>query len=194
MYVSVLALGNLGGRLGWSVVSDKIGRRKTFQLFTLGSIPLFVKKDIFFRLTPFYLVNNISPPRYLSLPFLVQMAVTSPSIVPGATFVLTTALAVSMMGGSYAVMPAYEADMFGTKSVQYSGLEFFFSFLFSPLGAHLVSSLPYLQQVHGGYARVHAAGFVCGCVGGAIDDLEPALIGVDLGHHRPAYQSGPRAL
>ncbi len=40
MYVSVLALSNLSGRLGWSAFSDVAGRRRTFQIFTLGSIPL----------------------------------------------------------------------------------------------------------------------------------------------------------
>merc|ERR1719402_1108496 len=41
-YLMVLALGNLVGRIGWAAVSDRIGRRSTFNVFTLGAIPLYV--------------------------------------------------------------------------------------------------------------------------------------------------------
>merc|ERR1719481_258781 len=40
-YLMALAAGNLGGRLGWAAISDKIGRRNTFHIYTLGAIPLF---------------------------------------------------------------------------------------------------------------------------------------------------------
>merc|ERR1719158_1962097 len=40
-YLMSLAMGNLGGRLGWAAISDRIGRRNTFHIYTLGSIPLF---------------------------------------------------------------------------------------------------------------------------------------------------------
>ena len=40
-YLMSLAMGNLGGRLGWAAISDKIGRRNTFHIYTLGAIPLF---------------------------------------------------------------------------------------------------------------------------------------------------------
>ena len=43
--------GNLVGRFGWAAVSDKIGRRATFNIFTLGSVPIFA-------LTP-YLINQV---------------------------------------------------------------------------------------------------------------------------------------
>ena len=36
-----MAGGNLGGRLVWAAVSDKIGRKATFNIFTLGSVPIF---------------------------------------------------------------------------------------------------------------------------------------------------------
>ena len=32
---------NLGGRVGWAAISDQLGRRNTFHLFTFGSIPLY---------------------------------------------------------------------------------------------------------------------------------------------------------
>ncbi len=40
-YLMAMACGNLGGRLGWAAVSDRIGRRATFVIFTLGAIPIF---------------------------------------------------------------------------------------------------------------------------------------------------------
>ena len=36
-----MAGGNLAGRLGWAAVSDKIGRKATFNCFTFGSVPIF---------------------------------------------------------------------------------------------------------------------------------------------------------
>lgn len=38
----MLAAGNLGGRIGWAAFSDKVGRRLTFNMFCLGSIPLYL--------------------------------------------------------------------------------------------------------------------------------------------------------
>lgn len=40
--VQVLAAGNLGGRIGWAAFSDKFGRKLTFNMFCLGSIPLYL--------------------------------------------------------------------------------------------------------------------------------------------------------
>lgn len=83
-----------GGRLIWAAVSDVIGRRNTFMIFTTGSIPL-----------------------YFFLPSMVDSVVTTGSSLPLYGFCVSTALAISMMGGVYAILPAYEADLFGTKYV-----------------------------------------------------------------------------
>ena len=40
-YVILLSLGNLAGRLVWATLSDKIGSRTTFNIFTFGSMPLY---------------------------------------------------------------------------------------------------------------------------------------------------------
>ena len=55
-FVLMLSSGNLGGRLGWAGVSDMIGRRKTFMIFTFASVPL-----------------------YLAIPTIVESVVTSQS-------------------------------------------------------------------------------------------------------------------
>ena len=75
-------------------MSDAIGRRKTFTIFTLGSIPV-----------------------YLSLPYLVESVVTTGSSVPLYLFCAGTMAAISGMGGAFALLPAYEADLFGTKNI-----------------------------------------------------------------------------
>jgi MFS family permease len=126
-YVLMISSGNLGGRLGWAQLSDFIGRRKTFAILTLGSIPV-----------------------YFSLPYLVDSVVSSGATLPLYLFCGGTMLAISGMGGAYATMPAYEADLFGTKNVaaihgrmmfssalaSLAGIYFVFSFLcFSFTGA-----------------------------------------------------------
>ena len=83
-----------GGRLGWAAVSDVIGRRKTFLLFTFGSIPL-----------------------YASLPHIIDSVVTTSSTPPLFAFIGCTVGAISVMGGTYSILPAYQADLFGAKNV-----------------------------------------------------------------------------
>lgn len=93
-YVLMLSAGNLFGRLGWAAFSDKFGRRTTFHLFTVGSVPL-----------------------YIAVPFCVSALVADPSTLPLYVFCVSTVLAISFMGGTYAILPAYEADLFGAKYV-----------------------------------------------------------------------------
>lgn len=93
-FVLMLSSGNLGGRIGWAAVSDVIGSRNTFYILTMGSVPL-----------------------YLAMPTLVDSVITTQSTLPLYLFCAGTTLAVSGMGGGFSVMPAYEADLFGTKYV-----------------------------------------------------------------------------
>ena len=95
-FLMALAAGNLGGRLGWAAISDRIGRRNTFHIYTLGSIPLFG-----------------------CLPFLIEQCVSNPTgpLAPAflAAFCGSTVAAISILGGTFAVLPAYEADLYGVK-------------------------------------------------------------------------------
>jgi len=97
-YLMAMASGNLAGRLGWAAFSDKFGRRTTFYCFTLGSIPIFG-----------------------SLPYLITQCVNDPT-GPMAKFYLgafcfNTVAAITVLGGTFAVLPAYEADLYGPKYV-----------------------------------------------------------------------------
>jgi hypothetical protein len=71
-----------------------IGRRNTFFIFTMGSVPL-----------------------YFALPTIINNVVTTGTPEPLYVFCASTVAAISMFGGVYACLPAYEADIFGTKYV-----------------------------------------------------------------------------
>jgi hypothetical protein len=75
-------------------VSDVIGRRNAFYIFTMGSVPL-----------------------YFALPTIINNVVTTGAPEPLYVFCASTVVAISMFGGVYACLPAYEADLFGTKYV-----------------------------------------------------------------------------
>jgi hypothetical protein len=93
-YLLLMASANLVGRVAWAEISDRIGRRRTFVIFTFSSIAL-----------------------YAGLPTLVGSVVSSGSALPLYGFIASTVVAMSMMGGTYSIMPAYEADLFGSKYV-----------------------------------------------------------------------------
>jgi len=97
-YLMAMAAGNLGGRLGWAAVSDKIGRWNTFQTMTLLAVPLFAG-------TPYLITQCINDPTGPMAPYYL------------AAFCASTVAALSVMGGTFAVLPAYEADLYGSKYV-----------------------------------------------------------------------------
>ncbi len=83
-----------GGRLGWAALSDQIGRRKTFFLFTAASVPL-----------------------YLYLPTCIDSVLATGNTTSLYVYCAAATAAISIMGGTYAIIPAYEADLFGIKHV-----------------------------------------------------------------------------
>jgi len=93
-FVLMLSAGNLGGRLFWASTSDYIGRRATFATITCASVPI-----------------------YMSLPYLADSVISTQAATPLYIFCAGTTLAVINMGGNFSVMPAYEADLFGSKYI-----------------------------------------------------------------------------
>ena len=97
-YVMALSVANLSGRVVWASVSDKIGRRTTFHLLCLSSVPL-----------------------YASIPILINGCVSDPASPMAplylAGFCVSSFLAVTIMGGVFSVLPPYEADLYGSKYV-----------------------------------------------------------------------------
>ena len=114
-YLMALASANWAGRLGWATLSDKIGRRNTFHLYTLGSVPIFG-----------------------SIPFLITECVSHPSgplaNIYLAAFCVSTVAAISVLGGVFSVLPAYEADLYGPKGSHQTKKLNYWKFPFDALG------------------------------------------------------------
>ncbi len=86
-FTGLLSLFNIGGRFFWASLSDKLGRKATYYTFFALGLIL-----------------------YASVPWTAR----SGSL---ALFVASFCIILSMYGGGFATVPAYLADMFGTKMV-----------------------------------------------------------------------------
>jgi hypothetical protein len=94
-YVMMISVANMSGRFAWASCSDFLGRKNTYSLFFAAGIPL-----------------------YLSVPYAANMAASNPGMVmPLGMFYGSTMVIFTMYGGGFATIPAYLADVFGTKYV-----------------------------------------------------------------------------
>jgi len=103
-YVSMIGVANMVGRLSWASASDYLGRKNTFAAFFALGIPLYLSIPLSAQAT--------SP----QAPELAQMLLSS-GINPLYAFYGTSMLIFTMYGGGFATIPAYLADLFGTKYV-----------------------------------------------------------------------------
>ena len=86
-FTGLLSLFNIAGRIFWASLSDRIGRKATYAIFFLLGIAL-----------------------YASIPW------TAAEVNLGL-FVAFFCVILSMYGGGFATVPAYLADLFGTRMV-----------------------------------------------------------------------------
>ncbi|NYT58958.1 OFA family MFS transporter [Alcaligenaceae bacterium] len=86
-FVGVMSLANMLGRFFWSSVSDYVGRKTTYSIFFILGTALY---------------------------FLVPGMGSAGNV---ALFVLFYCIIISMYGGSFSTVPAYLADLFGTRYV-----------------------------------------------------------------------------
>jgi MFS family permease len=86
-FTGLLSLFNIGGRIFWATLSDRLGRKATYSVFFLLGIAL-----------------------YSSIPW-------TAATINLALFVAFFCVALSMYGGGFATIPAYLADLFGTRMV-----------------------------------------------------------------------------
>ncbi|MFK5921166.1 MAG: OFA family MFS transporter [Verrucomicrobiota bacterium] len=93
-YVLMISVFNMGGRFFWASMSDYIGRKNTYHCFFVLGILL-----------------------YLSIPFAASAVSASPATIWLVIFYGATMLIFTMYGGGFATIPAYLADIFGTKFV-----------------------------------------------------------------------------
>jgi len=93
-YVVMISLFNMIGRFVWASTSDYIGRRNTYWIFFALGIAL-----------------------YLSIPWAARQVSVTPAVVWLVYFYAATMIIFTMYGGGFATIPAYLADMFGTRYV-----------------------------------------------------------------------------
>ncbi|HAS48783.1 MAG TPA: MFS transporter [Gammaproteobacteria bacterium] len=93
-YVVMISAFNMVGRFIWASASDYIGRRNTYWIFFVLGIAL-----------------------YLSVPYSAHQVSASPSVVWLVYFYAATMIIFTMYGGGFATIPAYLADIFGTRYV-----------------------------------------------------------------------------
>jgi MFS family permease len=93
-YVSMISIFNMIGRFFWASTSDYIGRKTTYWIFFALGILL-----------------------YLSVPLAATMVASQHAIMWLIFFYIATMLIFTMYGGGFATIPAYLADVFGTRYV-----------------------------------------------------------------------------
>jgi MFS family permease len=93
-YVVMISVFNMIGRFFWASSSDYIGRRNTYTIFFVLGIVL-----------------------YLSVPYTAAQVSASPAVVWLVWFYAATMIIFTMYGGGFATIPAYLADIFGTRYV-----------------------------------------------------------------------------
>jgi MFS family permease len=93
-YVAMISVFNMCGRFFWASVSDYIGRRNTYWIFFALGIAL-----------------------YLSIPYTAMQVSAAPATIWLVYFYASTMIIFTMYGGGFATIPAYIADLFGTRHV-----------------------------------------------------------------------------
>ena len=91
-YVLMISVFNMVGRIFWASMSDFIGRKTTYFIFF--SLGIFL---------------------YLSIPFTAKAMSVDPVVTYLILFYAASMIIFTMYGGGFATIPAYLADIFGTK-------------------------------------------------------------------------------
>jgi len=93
-YVIMISVFNMVGRFFWASSSDYLGRKNTYWIFFVLGICL-----------------------YVSIPWTARAVSADPSVVWLVYFYAATMIIFTMYGGGFATIPAYLADVFGTRYV-----------------------------------------------------------------------------
>ena len=93
-FVMMMSVSNMAGRFVWASASDYMGRQRTYIIFfTLGML------------------------LYASIPFITAQGSLLPPAGWLVCFYAVVMLIMTMYGGGFATIPAYLADLFGSKFV-----------------------------------------------------------------------------
>ena len=93
-YVLMISVFNMLGRIFWASMSDFIGRKTTYFIFFSFGILL-----------------------YLSIPYSAKAVSINPTVTYLLMFYAASMIIFTMYGGGFATIPAYLADIFGTRYV-----------------------------------------------------------------------------
>ena len=93
-YVLMISVFNMLGRFVWASLSDYLGRKRTYWMFFAVGILL-----------------------YLSIPYSASQVSANPGVVWLVLFYAATMTIFTFYGGGFATIPAYLADVFGTRHV-----------------------------------------------------------------------------
>ena len=93
-YVLMISVFNMLGRIFWASMSDFIGRKTTYFIFFSLGILL-----------------------YMSIPYTAEAMMINPAVTYLILFYAASMIIFTMYGGGFATIPAYLADIFGTKYV-----------------------------------------------------------------------------
>jgi hypothetical protein len=93
-YVLMTGLFNMLGRFLWASASDHLGRKTTYTIFFVAGAAL-----------------------YLTIPWAAYQGSISRDVVWLVVFYAATMLIFTMYGGGFATIPAYLADLFGSRYV-----------------------------------------------------------------------------
>lgn len=93
-YVGAISVFNMMGRFFWASASDWVGRKNTYTIFFVGGIVL-----------------------YLLIPVIAWQVGINPGVIWLVLFYAVTMLIFTLYGGGFATIPAYLADVFGTRHV-----------------------------------------------------------------------------
>lgn len=89
----------------------------------------------------------MSAPLYFSLPYFISAVVEQGSVLPLYAFIGSTVACISFMGGTYAILPPYEADLYGAKNVgSIHGVMMAYSALAALVGPNLLLKLRKLSE------------------------------------------------
>lgn len=83
------------GRLAWPSLLDTIGPKKVYNIMI-----------------------SIATPLYISIPFIISYSIANPGPLGLYGFIISTTMIISIMGGTYATIPAYEAAVFGKNYIK----------------------------------------------------------------------------
>ena len=93
-YVIMISVFNMVGRFFWASSSDYLGRKRTYWIFFVVGICL-----------------------YMSIPWTARQVSADPGVIWLVYFYAATMIIFTFYGGGFATIPAYLADVFGTKYV-----------------------------------------------------------------------------